>query len=181
MEKPVCHDLKTERTGVAPPLPPVLAIVPLLFYVGIVACAVLCAKFYFAIRASQDEEAKWEHAKKREVETTGRINLQMNATQKEKERAAETLAWLEGSRSLQPINMVIARSVSENSSIQELSLSRKQDDPGQLKIELVLTGETQKQMVGTLLALAEFSYRPYFEERKQTDDVLYYEATLIRN
>jgi hypothetical protein len=145
------------------------------------ACAVLCAKFYFAMRASQDEQTEWEQAKEAETETSGRLGVQMSATEKEKDRAEEVLAWLNGSRSLQPINMVISRSVSDKSSIQELSLIRKEEDPSQLAIRMKLSGDTAKQMVATLQALKDFNYRPYFEQRKSTEEILDYEATLIRN
>lgn len=174
-------DLKTDRPDIAPPLPLVFRLIPVLFYTVTAGCLFLLGLFYLQIRNfanSRDEWRKQESAFKQQLAQlkTERSNLEGRA-----KRASDLSDWVETTRALQPLLVKISRSISQESAITEMSFARLQDDPKQIRFSIKLATSTPAQQLERVVAvLAEAGYRNYSPEQKLSRGSVDYTSTLLR-
>jgi len=175
----VLHDLKTERGDIAPPLPPYLRIVPIAFYLGVVACIALSATFAFQLIRARAELAQWQQRTAQAREQLTRVQADRTKLEASAKRAADFVSWIEGSRALQPLVVAIARSVDEKSSIPELAFDRDTENPTQIKLSLKLLTNDARQLDRTLEAVEHADFRPYSARQTQSKGLIDYQATLL--
>ncbi|MCB1100305.1 MAG: DUF2681 domain-containing protein, partial [Verrucomicrobiae bacterium] len=101
MSKHICHDLKTERTDVLPPLPAVARILPIGFYLGIVGAISLSAFFSWQLRQAETEKAEWLAKEQTEKADQENIIKKMKAVDAETKRAEEVRQWVNSSKGIQ--------------------------------------------------------------------------------
>lgn len=179
IEPAVVHDLKTERPDVAPPLPTVLRLVPILFYTVTAGVAVLLAFFALQLRIADSNLAYWQEESNRTRAQLEETKEQRQTVEGSAKRAAEVLSWVEGSRPLQPLVVTIARSIGSASSIEELSLDRDAQSPAQIKMALKLNSDGTRQLNLTLERIAQLNYRTYSAQQQQGRGEMDYRATLL--
>jgi hypothetical protein len=175
----VLHDLKTERGDIAPPLPPYLRIVPIAFYLGVVACIALSATFAFQLIRARAELAQWQQRTAQAREQLTRVQADRTKLEASAKRAADFVSWIEGSRALQPLVVAIARSVDEKSSVPELAFDRDTENPTQIKLSLKLLTNDARQLDRTLEAVEHADFRPYSARQTQSKGLIDYQATLL--
>jgi hypothetical protein len=177
--KRVLHDLKTERSDVAPPLPPYMRLVPIALYVSVVGCIVFASLFAVQLvhaRADlQQQTARGTEAKKQlDQATIDRKNLEGEA-----KRASDFVNWVEGSRNIEPLVTVITRSIGEKSALIELKIDRADDSPTQVKLAIKLLTTDGHQLDRTLEAVAKEGFHSYSARESQDKGVISYETTLL--
>ncbi|MGH8046391.1 MAG: hypothetical protein ACREKL_04025 [Chthoniobacterales bacterium] len=172
-------DLKTERPDITPSLQPALRLVPILFYVVIVGGIALSAFFFILLRnaASAEQQAKAETADLNHQVTE--VQASRESIEQQARRASEVVAWVEGSRSLQPLVVGMIRSMAPASSIADLTLDRDPATPSQIKLALKLNAQGTRQLDTTLAEITTRNFRSYNPNQTQTRGEVDYEATLI--
>ncbi|HRJ70674.1 MAG TPA: hypothetical protein PLS03_00535 [Terrimicrobiaceae bacterium] len=172
-------DFKTERKGISPPLPVYLRLVPLVFYLGILATILLNGLFFvgysqanLAMLASQkrDQELKAALA----VTKQKRTELENEA-----KKASDIVAWIEAARPLQPLIVQIARSMEPGASIIELRLDRNAENPAQILFTLRLSSDSTRQLDLTLAKIADQNFRMFSPQQSLAKGELEYQATLM--
>ena len=181
----VCHDLKTERTDVAPPLPAVASALPIAFYLGCVAAVGLNVMFWLNTKKAKEQEEGFAQDTATEVRLRGESVAKVEALKKEEKRANDVLTWVEGARSFQPVIINIAKIIEPKASIVELALTRGVSDSKQISMTVKLEGLTndRSQIESIEESLLSMGYRTYGGKRTRGKGKgsLTYEATLMWN
>lgn len=176
----ICHDLKTDRPDIGQPLPTVLAFLPILFGLSVVAAIGLNVLFVFQLGASEKGKKEWVDKSADETSQQGKIGSKIKGIKTEQKRGNDIRDWVEGSRQLQPLAVAIARSMDVDSSIAELSLFRDLANPNQVRIGFKFDNGGAKQLDATLSAINAMGYRSYSANQTQgKGGTLDYQATLI--
>lgn len=181
----VCHDLKTERTDVAPPLPAVASALPIAFYLGCVAAVGLNLMFWLNTNKANEQRDGFIQATSTEVRLRGESVAKTEALRKEEKRANDVLTWVEGARSFQPLIINIAKIIEPKASIVELALTRGVSDSKQISMTVKLEGLTndRSQIEAIEESLLSMGYRTYGGKRTRGKGrgSLTFEATLMWN
>ncbi len=172
-------DFKTERKGISPPLPVYLRIVPIVFYLSILASIILNG--IFVIRYGQagrglEEAMKRNSQLQAELQTT---KDQRKGLEDQAKRASDIVAWVEASRPLQPLIVEIARSIGKDSTIAELRLDRDAENPIQIRALLRIGSETTRQLDYTLAKISERQFRTFSPQQTVANGEIEYKATLM--
>ena len=183
MSKKICHDLKTERTDVLPPLPAVARILPIGFYLGIVGAVALSGFFYWQLKQADADKAAWLAKEQTEKADHDNIIKKTKAIENETKRAEEVREWVNGAKGIQLLVSWIARSMDEGSTISELRLTRDNSDPSKIRTSLRLNEGGPEQLEKTIKVIEEENgYRPYEASKKGRPDKgeIDYDAVLIK-
>jgi cell division protein FtsB len=172
-------DFKTERKDIAPPLPGYLRLVPICFYLSVVAAILLNA--LFAVQwnqAKQAKEASLRQNRELQSELDG-IKQQRQQLETEAKKATDLANWVEGSRPLQPLIVDIARSMGQDSSIVEMRLDRSPDNASQIQLSLRLQTVNPRQLDQTIQTITNARFRAYSPQQSMERGEVEYKATLF--
>lgn len=173
-----CHDLKKESGQIAPPLPASFRIIPILFYLAVAGCAFFAAYYLFQYNQAGSERTAQEAITAQEKKKTAQIEAQNKQLEDDLKTAKSMIEWVRGSRSIQPLALLITRKIDPGNSIVELALERKIENPWQLQLLLRLNSDNI-QLEDIIEKLRTNNYRPFSPVRDQSGDTLDYRATLI--
>lgn len=172
-------DFKTERKDIAPPLPMIMRLVPLLFYLSLVFLAVVGSVASLHAKLSSDQRSlvlsRIEKLKK-DIEDTKK---QRSALEKEINEAMDLEAWVLASMPLQPLVVSIIRSMNSQSEIVDFTLERDAETPSQLRIGLKLNTASDKQLEQTLEVIRAMNYREFNPTQTRVQGNLDYKASLL--
>jgi hypothetical protein len=179
IEQRTIEDLKNERTDVAPALQPYLRLVPILFYAMLAGGILLSAFFLLLLRNAAVAEKQWNAETARLKKELAEVQAGRDAVEKEAHRANDIVAWVQGSRDLQPLVVAMVRSIEGASTIAGLGLARDPVAPAQIKLNLKLNTQGSKQLDATLQEIASRNFRAYSPNQTQAQGEVDYEATLL--
>jgi cell division protein FtsB len=172
-------DLKTDRKDIAPPLPMIMRLVPLLFYLSLLFLVVVGSLASIRAKFSSDQRsavlARIESLKQEIADT----KAQRTDLEKEISQALDLEAWVLASMPLQPLVVAIIRSMGSDSEVVELSLERDAETPSQLRIGLKLNTASDKQLERTLEAIRGMHYREFNPTQTRVQGNLDYRANLL--
>jgi cell division protein FtsB len=172
-------DFKTERKDIAPPLPAYLRLVPVLFYVSIVATILLNALFLTQWRqASQAKDASLKQNRDLEAQLEA-VKKERQQLEAEAKKATDVASWLDGSRPLQPLIVDIARSMEKDTSIVEMHLERAPENASQIRLGLRLQTANTRQLDQTLQTIANARFRTFSPQQSMDRGEVDYKATLL--
>ena len=181
----VCHDLKTERSDVAPPLPAVASALPIAFYLACVGAVGLNALFFMKTKEANTQTQEFTQSESGEVRARGEIVAKQESLKGEEKRAKDVLGWIDGSRSFQPVVVAVAKSVDSKGAVVDLALTRDATDPKQIRLSVKFEGLTndRAQIENTEKALLSLGYRTYNAQqvRGTGKGSLSYDCTLLWN
>lgn len=179
MSNYLCHDFKTPRTDTSRRLPNSFRVVPILFYVAIVASAYFVTMDVLGYRSAQREKAsfvqiKTEHEaeKKKYEDMTSDLDI-------ESARANEVAKWIEGTRAMQPICVKIGRSVKTEARLSELVVERNEQLPNQLALTLKLANAEVTDVQQIQTGIEQLNYRSYSPQQSKQGDVIDYHSNLV--
>lgn len=179
IEHRIIDDLKTERPDVTTGLPVYLRLVPILFYATILGGILLSGFFLLLLRNASASEAQWKAETARRTQALADINTGRSTIERQTRRASDIVAWVEGSRNLQPLVVSMIRSMEASSSIAELDLTRDPATPTQIKLALKLNTQGSRQLDLTLEQIVSHHFRAYNPNQTQSRGEIDYQATLI--
>ena len=172
-------DFKSLRKDVAPPLPLVFRLLPILFYLSLVFLAVIgtLALWHNKVASDRLQEAQQRVATvKQEIASTKATRA---ALEQEIRRATDLESWVYASMPLQPLVVAIIRSIGANASIVDLAVERDPQTPSSLKFSLRLNTESDKQLEDTLAVIREMNYREISPTQTRVRGDLSYRASLL--
>jgi len=179
IDRRIVDDLKTERPDVTPALAPYLRLVPILFYSILAGGIVLSLFFLFVLKNAASSRETWKAEIARHKQDLSNVQTARTAVEKQSRRASDIVAWVEGSRCLEPLVAAIVRSMEPGSNIIELGLTRDPSSPTQIKLTLKLSTQGSKQLDTTLERITKMNFRTYNPNQTQSRGEIDYEATLI--
>ncbi len=172
-------DFKTDRKDIAPPLPMVMRLVPILFYLSLLFLAIVGGVASVHTKLSTDQKfavtARIASLKK-EIENT---KLQRSSLEDQIKQALDLESWVLASMPLQPLVVEVIRSMGADSEIVQLSLERDAETPSQLRIGLLLNAASDKQLEKTLDAVRRLNYREFNPTQTRGQGNLDYKASLL--
>ncbi|MBE2181744.1 MAG: hypothetical protein IAE97_14875 [Chthoniobacterales bacterium] len=172
-------DFKTDRKDIMPPLPPVMRLVPILFYLSICFSLIVGA---LAIWNTKRASTRYDEGLRGVAETEGRIaavKAERAALDAQIKEAADLEDWVVTAMPLQPLLVSIIRSMAPKTSIVDLTLDRDAENPTQLKLALRLNAESDKQLDKTLEAIRAMNYREFSPTQTMVRGDLDYRANLV--
>lgn len=172
-------DFKTDRKDIMPPLPAVMRLVPILFYLSLVFVLLVGLLAFWNTRVASQ---RFEEGQKAVAETKRQIEaLQLDRTALEAriKEAADLEDWVMTAMPMQPLVVSIIRSMSPRTSIVDLTLDRDAENPAQLKFALRLNAESDKQLEKTLEAIRALNYREFSPTQTMVRGDLDYRANLV--
>jgi len=172
-------DFKTDRKDIAPPLPVVLRLVPLLFYCSIAVTVILSTLFFVQFRlAVQKRDGHKSQTSSISTQTQDARN-QRTALEAQIKKATDIQSWVTGSRPVQPLLVEITRSMGPRSSIVDLRLDREEEIPSQLKMGLRMSTDSTKQLDLTMEKITALNFRAFSPTQTLGRGELDYKATLV--
>ncbi len=172
-------DFKTERKDIAPPLPAIMRLVPLLFYLSLLFLSVVGTVASLHAKFSSDQRAAVNariDSLKKEIEAT---KARRSALEVEINEAMDLEAWVLASMPLQPLVVAIIRSMRPESEIVDLSIERDAESPSQLRLALKLNVVSDEQLEETLKSIRDMHYREFNPTQTQSQGNLDYKASLL--
>ena len=174
------HDLKTERQDLTKPLPKILIIVPILFFISLIGAIFLNILFFLKIKEAEALSSDWQQRAESEGFQKKQTGMTIDLIKKEEQKGQEIHKWVEGSMQMQPLALSVSRSMGPKSSIEELSLYKDKNNPNQILIQLSFINGGQKQLDDTLSAINTVGYRAYSaNQSSEQGGKVNYQATLI--
>ena len=172
-------DFKSDRKDISPPLPIYLRILPVVFYLTVLATILLNGLFFLNLsQASKNKDLA--------VARDRQIQADLVAAKKERgdledeaKKASDILAWMDAARPLQPLMVEIARSIEPDSSILELRMDRDAENPTQIRFALRLSSETTRQLDLTLAKISDLRFRTFSPQQSLNKGEIDYKATLL--
>lgn len=172
-------DFKTDRKGIAPPLPLVMRLVPLLFYLSLLFLAVVGTVSSIHAKFSSNHRSallgRIEVLKK----DIGAVKTEKTALEQEIKEATDLEAWVLASIPLQPLVVSIIRSMGPQSEIVDFTLERDAETPSQLRVGLKLNTASDKQIEQTLEVVRGMNYREFNPTQTRVQGNLDYKASLL--
>ena len=176
----LCHDFKSPRTDTSKRLPDSFKLVPVAFYLSLLAGAYFMTSDWIAYKRAQKEQLQAEAAREEHDAATEAAQAEKAALDGETAKAEVLARWVEGARNVQPIGVAIARSMPPEVTLSELSLERSEQVPGNLAFSVRINGGSAVE-VGLLEAsLLRLQYRSYSPQQSKDGAVIHYRSTLVR-
>ena len=173
------HDLKTERQNVSAGLPSGYKLIPAAFYLATVASILLSLYFFLSKKAYESAEAEMQmRISTAKSEETTLVSNQQKIVDESK-RAEAFAKWLDGARPLQPVTVVVARSMGKDSTIAGLSLNRNPEIPAHTFLHLKIDGGGSEQIETTLDSIYALEYQTYSAQQVKGRNSTDFQATLI--
>jgi hypothetical protein len=172
-------DFKSDRKDIAPPLPVVLRLVPLLFYCSIAVAVILSSIFAIQFQLAVQKRDNHKAATASLTAQTQDARNQRAALEAQIKKATDIQSWVASSRPLQPLLVDITRSMGPRSSIVDLRLDRENDNPSQIRMGLRMNADTTKQLDLTVEKIAALNYRAFSPTQTLGRGELDYKATLV--
>jgi len=179
MSEIICHDIKTPRLDAAKRLPPFWAIIPIAFYAVLLYCAYANFTAYLGYREALQNRDTWKAGLAEQRQIKDKYDAEKAAVLKEKARAEKLAQWVEGTRTLQPITIAVARSMPAESTIGQLALERSPDLPSQIILTLTVNNGTVEDVSRIQQSISNLSYHPFNAQQNRTGDVLEYKTMLV--
>lgn len=172
-------DFKTDRKDIMPPLPPIMRLVPILFYLSLCFLLVVGA---LAIWNTKRASARYDEGLSGVAETERQIaalKAERSALDAQIREAADLEDWVLTAMPLQPLVLSIIRSMDPRTSIVDLTLDRDAENPTQLKLGLRLNADSDKQLDKTLEAIRSMNFREFSPTQTMVRGDLDYRANLV--
>lgn len=182
----IMHDLKPDRPDLSPPLPAIMMVLPVLFYLAAVGSVGLGALFTVKTKQAQADE-------QREIDSEQDVRRQITATRAEQKvidethgRAREVESWIDSTQPMMDIVTAVVNSIKPSNTLSSLRLSRSPDKPDhvEMRVEINSGGTVQKEE--TVQALVKAGYQTFRDDlisRDKNDRLgdVTYTATLVKS
>ena len=166
---PVIHDLKNERLDLTPPLPGIMAVLPILCYASILGSVALGSLSVMATKKAIKAE---ETALAREQEEQAQIALiktEFTGITEEQSKAKEVESWVKSTNPLMSIMTGIINSIKPGNTLTELKLERTPENPEHIKLGLIINNGGSTQVDETTNALLKLGYQSFGDDTKSAN------------
>jgi len=179
MSQFLCHDFKTPRTDMSRRLPSTMRMVPVLFYVVLVASTFFIIKDWTDLNKATSDLAQANTRKDDAVAAKTKLMAEKDQIETEKFRSEGIAKWVEGTRVMQPISVAIARSMPPETNITELVLERNADFPAQVSMLLRLFNGGAGEIEKVQKALERLHYRSHSPQQARQGEMMEFRSMLV--
>lgn len=185
MKPAVIVDLKTERTDVGQPLPAAMRALPILFFLSILGAIGISGYSVWQTKVAQNKTREASELESAEKAKISQLVTAEEAINKEVKNADEVKDWLSGTNQLQGLITTIARAMSPESTISQLTLARRAEMSSQIEMALQMNsahGQQQMDQIRTAVA-GTLGYHSYSDasEYKNGKTEISFDCTWIKN
>lgn len=179
------HDLKPERPDLSPPLPAILMLLPVLFYlsaVGSVGFGALCLMKIKQAQADEQREIDGE-------QTAARMKTTILAEQKviddTQAKATEVESWMKSTQPLMEIVAAVVNSVKTGNTLSSLRLTRSAEKPDHVDMRMEINSGGTIQQQETVQALVKAGLQTFRDDivspdKNDRNGAVTYTTTLVK-
>lgn len=179
MSQYLCHDFKSPRTDTSRRLPNSMRIVPVMFFVVILAATGFGVKDYLAVRkAGEREQAAIAREADLKAQKTA-LDAEMANIEKQRKKGENIAQWIEGTRIVQPVAVAIARAVPAETDITSLVLERNSDVPTQLNMTLQLMNGGLPEFAKIESSISRLNYRMFSPQQNKEGEAVEFRSLLV--
>jgi len=185
MSKTIMHDLKTDRPDLAPPLPAILMVLPVMFYLAAAGSIGLGALFTIKAKQAQADES-------RELDGEQEVNRMITSLTQEHKlideataKAREVETWIKSTQPMMDVVVAVINSVKTGNTLSSMKLTRIPDRPEQIEMQLQINSGGAVQKEETVQSLVKSGYQAFRDDligdkNDRFGDVTY-KATLVKS
>ncbi len=175
----LCHDFKSPRNDTSKRLPPIFAVVPIMFYLVLVGGGYMSVLSYLNYREASQSRDQWKQFQAEQEEAKTRFETDKVAVIQEKWKAEKLAQWVEGTRALQPISVAVTRCIPPEITLGELSLERSVELPQQLTLNVRINSGTLEEVSKIQTAITNLNYRSFNSQQLKSGDALDFRTMLV--
>ncbi len=176
----LCHDFKTPRTDTSRRLPPTFRMVPIAFYLALVAGSYFMSMDWLAYQRAQKEKLQANEQKQALDSATAKLKSDKEKLDTETRKGEIIAKWVEGSRNLQPLGVAVARAMPPEVRITDLSIERSDQVPSNLAFSVRINSGTAQEVGLVETSLSRLNYRSLSPQQSKNGDIIEYRSTLVR-
>lgn len=176
----ICHDFKTPRADTSKRLPNSFKLVPVAFYLALVAGTYFMSMDWLAYKKAQESERAFDQVKEDHERVTKQMMEEKAALDAETAKAESVAKWVEGARNIQPISVAIARAMPPEARLSDLSIERSDQVPANLSLALRINGGSVAEVGLIESSISRLNYRSYSPQQSKDGDLIEYRSTLVR-
>jgi hypothetical protein len=154
--------------------------VPVAFYLAIVGGAYFMTMDMLNLKRYEREKIEAEIKKEDHDLSIERTQIEKDSLDAETTKAESIAKWTEGARNIQPIGVAIARAISVESRLSEVSLERSEQVPANLALGLRLLGNKMAELGKVEASLSMLNYQSLSPQQSKDGEVIEYRSTLVR-
>ncbi len=179
MSQFLCHDFKSPRTDMSRRLPSTMRMVPVIFYVVLVASVFFIIKDWTDLNKASSDLIQANTRKEDAEAAKTKLLAEKSQIETEKFRAEGIAKWVEGTRVMQPISVAIARAMPPETNITELVLERNADFPAQVSMLLRLVNGGANEIEKVQKSLERLHYRSHSPQQARQGDLMEFRSMLV--
>ena len=179
MTSSICHDFKTPRPDASQRLPAAFMIIPILVYVALVGGTLWNVRNYMSLSKATQERDSWKQLQGEKHEAQAKFEVAKAALKTSATRAEKLAQWVEGTRTLQPICVALARSLPPTTTLSDMNFDRSVEIPSQINLSVRINGGTMEEVGRIQSAVQNLNYRPYNSQEIKNNDNLEYKTMLV--
>ena len=180
------HDLKPERPDLTPPLPVVMMLLPVLFYVAAVGSVGFGAFSLIKTKQAQADEQRENDGEQTANRTKTTLAAEQKVLDETHTKAKEVETWMKSTQPLMDIVGAVVNSVRTGNTLSSLRLSRSPDkaDHVDMRVEINSGGTIQQQE--TVQAIIKSSYQTFRDDiispdKNDRSGAVTYTTTLVKS
>ena len=175
----LCHDFKSPRNDTSKRLPPIFAVVPIMFYVVLIFGGYTSVISYLNYRDATQSRDEWKQYQAEQEEAKARFETDKVAVTQEKWKAEKLAQWVEGTRAIQPITVAVTRCVPPEITLGEMSLERSAELPQQITLNVRINSGTLEEVGKIQTAITNLNYRSFNSQQLKSGDALDFRTMLV--
>ncbi|MDB6072354.1 MAG: hypothetical protein JWL81_3525, partial [Verrucomicrobiales bacterium] len=152
-----------------PPLPAVMALLPVLFYVAVIGSLALGAMSMIATKKAIAAEESALAREQDENSQLAAIQTELAGITDEQNRAKEVEGWVASTTPLMTMITSVINSVKTGNTLTSLRLSRTPENPEHVEMMLLINNGGSAQVEETRNALSKEGYQAFKEESKSAE------------
>lgn len=180
------HDLKTERPDLAPPLPAIMMVLPVMFYLSAIGAVGLGTLFTVKTKQARADERREMDSEQEVRRTIASLKQEQKAIDETHSKAKEVETWIDSTQPLMEIVAAVINSVKTGNTLSSLRLSRTQEKPQHIEMRVQINSGGTVQKEETVLALVKSGYQTFRDDLSSPDKndrlgEVTYTATLVKS
>ena len=182
----IMHDLKADRPDLSPPLPVVMMLLPVLFYLSAVGSVGFGALCLMKIKQAQSDEQREVDSEQTANRTKTTLVAEQKIIDETHAKAREVETWMKSTQPLMEIVAAVVTSVKPGNTLSSLRLSRSPDKPDHVDMRVEINSGGTIQQQETVQAIIKTNYQTFRDDiispdKNDRSGAVTYTTTLVKS
>ena len=182
----IMHDLKADRPDLSPPLPVVMMLLPVLFYLSAVGSVGFGALCLMKIKQAQSDEQREVDSEQTANRTKTTLVAEQKIIDETHAKAREVETWMKSTQPLMEIVAAVVTSVKPGNTLSSLRLSRSPDKPDHVDMRVEINSGGTIQQQETVQAIIKSNYQTFRDDiispdKNDRSGAVTYTTTLVKS